>query len=331
MKKINLAVVGATGMVGSMFLKVLEERQLPVNNYYLYASAKSAGSNVQFMGKEHTIIELNEQNIKDKDIDIALFSAGGTVSKTYAPIFAEQNTIVIDNSSFWRMYDDVPLVVPEVNGSAALTRKMGIVSNPNCSTIQAMLPLKALHDKYTIKRVVFSTYQAVSGAGVAGYNDLKNGTMEKFIHPITNNLIPHIDSFLPNGYTKEEQKMIDETKKILDLNIKVTATTVRVPVFHGHSESVNLEFEKPCTLEGIKQALKDMPGVVVMDDIENNIYPMPIYVEGKDDVLVGRIRLDNTLDSGCNLWVVADNIRKGAATNTIQIAEYIIANDKRFN
>lgn len=220
MKKINLAVVGATGMVGSMFLKVLEERQLPVNNYYLYASAKSAGSKVQFMGKEHTIIELNEQNIKDKDIDIALFSAGGTVSKTYAPIFAEQNTIVIDNSSFWRMYDDVPLVVPEVNGSAALTRKMGIVSNPNCSTIQAMLPLKALHDKYTIKRVVFSTYQAVSGAGVAGYNDLKNGTMEKFIHPITNNLIPHIDSFLPNGYTKEEQKMIDETKKILDLNIK---------------------------------------------------------------------------------------------------------------
>lgn len=331
MKKINLAVVGATGMVGSMFLKVLEERQLPVNNYYLYASAKSAGSKVQFMGKEHTIIELNEQNIKDKDIDIALFSAGGTVSKTYAPIFAEQNTIVIDNSSFWRMYDDVPLVVPEVNGSAALTRKMGIVSNPNCSTIQAMLPLKALHDKYTIKRVVFSTYQAVSGAGVAGYNDLKNGTMEKFIHPITNNLIPHIDSFLPNGYTKEEQKMIDETKKILDPNIKVTATTVRVPVFHGHSESVNLEFEKPCTLEGIKQALKDMPGVVVMDDIENNIYPMPIYVEGKDDVLVGRIRLDNTLDSGCNLWVVADNIRKGAATNTIQIAEYIIANDKRFN
>ncbi|NMA59074.1 MAG: aspartate-semialdehyde dehydrogenase [Clostridiales bacterium] len=331
MKKINLAVVGATGMVGSMFLKVLEERQLPVNNYYLYASAKSAGSKVQFMGKEHTIIELNEQNIKDKDIDIALFSAGGTVSKTYAPIFAEQNTIVIDNSSFWRMYDDVPLVVPEVNGSAALTRKMGIVSNPNCSTIQAMLPLKALHDKYTIKRVVFSTYQAVSGAGVAGYNDLKNGTMEKFIHPITNNLIPHIDSFLPNGYTKEEQKMIDETKKILDLNIKVTATTVRVPVFHGHSESVNLEFEKPCTLEGIKQALKDMPGVVVMDDIENNIYPMPIYVEGKDDVLVGRIRIDNTLDSGCNLWVVADNIRKGAATNTIQIAEYIIANDKRFN
>ncbi len=331
MKKINLAVVGATGMVGSMFLKVLEERQLPVNNYYLYASAKSAGSKVQFMGKEHTIIELNEQNIKDKDIDIALFSAGGTVSKTYAPIFAEQNTIVIDNSSFWRMYDDVPLVVPEVNGSAALTRKMGIVSNPNCSTIQAMLPLKALHDKYTIKRVVFSTYQAVSGAGVAGYNDLKNGTMEKFIHPITNNLIPHIDSFLPNGYTKEEQKMIDETKKILDPNIKVTATTVRVPVFHGHSESVNLEFEKPCTLEGIKQALKDMPGVVVMDDIENNIYPMPIYVEGKDDVLVGRIRIDNTLDSGCNLWVVADNIRKGAATNTIQIAEYIIANDKRFN
>ncbi|HQC54294.1 MAG TPA: aspartate-semialdehyde dehydrogenase [Clostridia bacterium] len=330
MKKINLAVVGATGMVGNMFLKVLEERQLPVNNYYLYASAKSAGLKIQFMGKEHTVIELNEQNIKDKDIDIALFSAGGSVSKIYAPIFAEQNTIVIDNSSFWRMYDDVPLVVPEVNGEAALTRKMGIVSNPNCSTIQAMLPLKALHDKYTIKRVIFSTYQAVSGAGLAGYNDLKNGTMEKFIYPITNNLIPHIDSFLPTGYTKEEQKMIDETKKILDSNIKVTATTVRVPVFHGHSESINLEFEKPCTLEGIKQALINMPGVVVMDDIEKNIYPMPILAEDKDEVFVGRIRIDNTVDSGCNLWVVADNIRKGAATNTIQIAEYILANDKRF-
>ncbi len=327
MKTYNIAVVGATGMVGNKFLEVLSERKLPVENYYLFASSKSAGKEIDFMGKKHTIIELTPENIKGKNIDIALFSAGGGVSKEFAPLFAEMGTVVIDNSSQWRMYKDVPLVVPEVNGMAALEHK-GIIANPNCSTIQAMLPLKALHDKYTIKRVVYSTYQAVSGAGVKGYNDLKNGTTEKFPYPIAYNILPQIDVFLPNGYTKEEEKMINETKKILnDYSIKVTATTVRVPVFHGHSESINLEFVKPCTLEGIKEALTNMENVVVVDDIENGKYPMPIYAENHDEVYVGRIRLDDTVESGCNLWCVADNIRKGAATNAVQIAEFLIAHD----
>ena len=327
MKTYNVAVVGATGMVGNKFLEVLSERKLPVENYYLFASSKSAGKEIDFMGKKHTIIELTPENIKGKNIDIALFSAGGSVSKEFAPQFAAMGAVVIDNSSQWRMDENVPLVVPEVNGMAALEHK-GIIANPNCSTIQAMLPLKALHDKYTIKRVIYSTYQAVSGAGVKGYNDLKNGTTEKFPYPIAYNLIPQIDVFLPNGYTKEEEKMIKETKKILnDYTIKVTATTVRVPVFHGHSESINIEFEKPCTLEGIKEALTNMQNIVVVDDIENGKYPMPIYAENHDEVYVGRIRLDDTVESGCNIWCVADNIRKGAATNAVQIAEFLIAHD----
>ncbi|MGI6593852.1 MAG: aspartate-semialdehyde dehydrogenase [Christensenellales bacterium] len=328
MKKYNLAIVGATGMVGNKFLQVLEEKKLPVENYYLFASARSAGTKINLLGKELTVIELTPENIKGKNIDFALFSAGGTISKEYAPLFVKEGAIVIDNSSCWRMEKDVPLVVPEVNGEEAFNNK-GIIANPNCSTIQAVVPLKALHDKYKIKRVIFSTYQAVSGAGLQGYNDLANGTMNKFIYPIKNNLIPHIDTFLPNGYTKEEWKMIEETKKILnDYSIKVTATTVRVPVFHGHSESVNLEFEKPCTLEGIKEALENMPGIIVLDNTAENLYPMPIYAEDKDEIFVGRIRIDDTVASGCNLWVVADNIRKGAATNTIQIAEYMIKHAK---
>lgn len=328
MKKYNLAVVGATGMVGSKFLQVLEERNLPVENYYLFASAKSAGKKIELLGKQYEVIELTPENIKGKNIDFALFSAGGAISKEYAPLFVKEGAIVIDNSSTWRMDKDVPLVVPEVNGEEAFNNK-GIISNPNCSTIQAIVPLKALHDKYKIKRVIFSTYQAVSGAGVNGYNDLANGTTNKFSYPIKNNLIPQIDVFMPNGYTKEEIKMIDETKKILnDYTLKITATTVRVPVFHGHSESINVEFEKPCTLEGIKETLANMPGVVVVDDITNNKYPMPIYAEDKDDIFVGRIRIDDTVESGCNLWVVADNIRKGAATNTVQIAEYMMSHKK---
>ncbi len=332
MKKYNVAVVGATGMVGNMFLKVLEERQLPVENYYLFASAKSAGKVVKFMGKDHTIIELKRENIIDKDIDFALFSAGGSVSKEFAPIFAEHNAIVVDNSSQWRMDPSVPLVVPEVNGAAALKHN-GIIANPNCSTIQAMLPLKALKDKYGIKRVVYSTYQAVSGAGVKGYQDLENGGVEgyelqKFPHPIFANVIPHIDVFLDNGYTKEEEKMIKETKKILeDDSIKVTATTVRVPVFHGHSESINIEFNKPCTLEGIIDAMKGQENLIVLENPTD--YPMPLYAADHDEVYVGRIRLDDTVDSGCNIWVVADNIRKGAATNAVQIVEYLIKNNAR--
>ncbi len=331
MKKYNVAVVGATGMVGSKFLQVLTEKQLPVENYYLFASAKSAGKKIDFLGKEHTVIELKEENIANKKIDYALFSAGGSVSKTFAPIFASYGAVVIDNSSQWRTDPSVPLVVPEVNAEAALGHN-GIIANPNCSTIQAMLPLKALHDKYRIKRIVYSTYQAVSGAGVAGYNDLVNqageGETKKFPYPIFGNVIPQIDIFLPNGYTKEEEKMIFETKKILnDYSLKITATTVRVPVRHGHSESINIEFYEPCTLDGIKDALRSMKGVVLVDDIEKGVYPMPIYAEDKDEVFVGRVRIDDTVDSGCNLWVVADNIRKGAATNAVQILEYLISQE----
>ena len=329
MRKINLAVVGATGMVGNKFLEVLTERKLPVENYYLFASAKSAGKVINFMGKDHTVIELTEENVKKVNVDIALFSAGGSVSKTFAPIFAAQGAIVVDNSSQWRMEKDVPLVVPEVNPDDVMWNH-GIIANPNCSTIQAMLALKPLHDKYGIKRVVYSTYQAVSGAGVQGYNDLKDSAEgvapKKFPYPIFANVIPQIDVFLDNGYTKEEEKMINETRKILGKpNLRVTATTVRVPVFHGHSESINLEFEKPCTLEGIKEALAAFPDVILVDDDKNAKYPMPIYAENHDEVYIGRIRLDFSVESGCNLFVVADNIRKGAATNAVQIAQLLLA------
>lgn len=333
MKRYNVAVVGATGMVGTKFLQVLSEKNLPVDNYYLYASAKSAGKKIEFLGKEYTVIELKEENIVDKKIDYALFSAGGAVSKEYAPVFAAHGAVVIDNSSQWRTDPSVPLVVPEVNAEAAKNHH-GIIANPNCSTIQAMLPLKALHDKYKIKRIVYSTYQAVSGAGVAGYNDLvtqaKEGETKKFPYPIFGNVIPQIDVFLPNGYTKEEEKMIFETKKILnDYDLKVTATTVRVPVRHGHSESINIEFYNPCTLEGIKDAIRNMKDVVLVDDIEKGLYPMPIYAEDKDEVFVGRVRIDPTVESGCNIWVVADNIRKGAATNAVQIMEYLMAENEK--
>ena len=328
MRKINLAVVGATGMVGNKFLEVLTERKLPVENYYLFASAKSAGKVIDFMGKPHTVIELTEENVKKVKVDIALFSAGGSVSKTFAPIFASQGAIVVDNSSQWRMDKDVPLVVPEVNPDD-VDWNHGIIANPNCSTIQAMLALKPLDEKYHIKRVVYSTYQAVSGAGVQGYNDLKDGiegvAPKKFPYPIFGNVIPQIDVFLDNGYTKEEEKMINETRKILNRpDLRVTATTVRVPVFHGHSESINLEFDKPCTLEGIKEALASFPNVILVDDDKNAKYPMPIYAENHDEVYVGRIRLDFSVESGCNLFVVADNIRKGAATNAVQIAQLLL-------
>jgi len=330
MKKYNIAIVGATGMVGNKFLQVFEERKLPVNEFYLYASAKSAGKVVKFMGKDHTIIELVEENIKGKKIDFAVFSAGASVSKIFAPIFAKYGAVVVDNSSCWRTDPTIPLVVPEVNGAEA-KKNNGIIANPNCSTIQAVVALKPLHDKYKIKRIVYSTYQAVSGAGVAGYQDLENGVKgiapTKFPYPIFNNLIPQIDVFLPNGYTKEEEKMIFETKKIMgDQSLKITATTVRVPVFHGHSESINVEFHKPCTLEGVKEALKKGVGIVYMDDVDNKVYPMPMHCQDKDEVFVGRIRIDDTVDSGINMFVCADNIRKGAATNAIQIVEYMIAN-----
>lgn len=332
MKKFNVAVVGATGMVGGKFLEVLTERQLPVDNYYLFASAKSAGKKIDFMGKEHTVIELTKENVtalKGK-VDFALFSAGAGVSKEFAPIFAEIGAIVVDNSSQWRMHDDVPLVVPEVNPEDVKWNH-GIIANPNCSTIQAVVALKPLYDKFGIKRIVYSTYQAVSGAGVAGYNDLKDGINgeppKKFPRPIAFNMLPHIDVFMEDGYTKEEWKMIVETRKILhDQSLRVTATTVRVPVFYGHSESINVEFCKKCEKQDVVNALKNFPGIIVMDDVKNNVYPTPLDAENHDEVFVGRIRMDESVDSGANLWVVADNIRKGAATNAVQIVELLIKN-----
>lgn len=332
MKKFNVAVVGATGMVGGKFLEVLTERQLPVDNYYLFASAKSAGKKIDFMGKEHTVIELTKENVislKGK-VDFALFSAGGGVSKEFAPVFVEAGAIVVDNSSQWRMYDDVPLVVPEVNPEDVKWNH-GIIANPNCSTIQAVVALKPLYDKFGIKRIVYSTYQAVSGAGVAGYNDLKDGingvAPKKFPRPIAYNMLPHIDVFMEDGYTKEEWKMIVETRKILhDQSLRVTATTVRVPVFYGHSESINVEFCKKCEKQDVVNTLENFPGIVVMDDVKNNVYPTPLDAENHDEVFVGRIRMDESVDSGANLWVVADNIRKGAATNAVQIVELLIKN-----
>lgn len=329
MKKINLAVVGATGMVGRTFLKVLEERKLPIENFYVMASKRSAGSTLTFMGKDYIVEELTEHSF-DKPIDIALFSAGGGTSAKFAPIAAAHGCVVVDNSSQWRQDPKVPLVVPEVNPEDVAWNN-GIIANPNCSTIQAVVPLKALDDKYKIKRVVYSTYQAVSGAGVAGWDDLEKGLQgeapKKFPHPIAGNCLPHIDVFMDNGYTKEEMKMIWETRKILHRpELAVTATTVRVPVFNSHSESVNVEFENPIDIADIKALLSETPGVVLRDDPENNVYPLALDATGHDEVYVGRVRRDESVANGLNFWVVADNIRKGAATNAVQIAELLVQN-----
>ena len=330
MKQYRVAVVGATGMVGRKFLQVLEERKLPVSEYFLFASARSAGKQLPLMGKTYTVRELTDDAFQDLGIDIALFSAGGETSRHFAPIVAASGAVVIDNSSCWRMDPDVPLVVPEVNPDAIPGYKSkGIIANPNCSTIQAMVVLKPLADAYGLKRVVYSTYQAVSGAGQKGYMDLVNGLKgeapQKFPHPIAGNCLPHIDVFLDTGYTKEEQKMIDETRKILSLpELRVTATTVRVPVYHGHSESINVEFARPFELDELRAVLEKAPGLIVRDDPKHNVYPMAIEAADTDPVYVGRIRRDFSVDSGVNLWCVADNIRKGAATNAVQIAEELI-------
>ena len=327
-RKPNVAIVGATGLVGRTFLKVLEERDFPFENIYMMASTKSAGSKITFKGTEYTVEELNEHSF-DKPIDIALFSAGGSISEKYAPIAAAHGVTVVDNSSQWRMDPDVPLVVPEVNPDD-IDKNNGIIANPNCSTIQVVVPLKPLHEKYKIKRIVYSTYQAVSGSGLKGIEDLKEGLKgndlcKAYPHPIAGNCIPHIDVFMDNAYTKEEMKMINETHKILgDNSIKVTATTVRVPVFDSHSESVNVEFEKPFDLEELKDILRNYPGIVVIDNPANNEYPLAKDAAGKDEVFVGRIRRDFSVENGINMWVVADNIRKGAATNTVQIAEKLV-------
>ena len=327
MKKYNVAIVGATGLVGQTFLKVLKERNFPVEKLYLYASARSAGKTVNFVGKDYTVIELKDENIKD-DIDVALFSAGGDMSKEYASKFKAKGAIVVDNSSAWRMEKDIPLVVPEANPEA-LDGHNGIIANPNCSTIQVMPVLKVLSDKYGLKRVIYSTYQAVAGSGQKGIDDLeanlKGEPSKNYPHQIAFNLLPHIDSFLDNGYTKEEMKMVEETRKILGLpDLKVTATCVRVPVKMGHAVSVNVELEKSFDLKDVFKAFEEKEGVIVKDDVSKNVYPMPIEAEDTDEVYVGRIRRDESVENGLNLWVVADNIRKGAATNTIQIAETLI-------
>ena len=328
-RKPNIAVVGATGVVGSTFLQVLAERVFPFVNIFFMASAKSAGKKLPFKGKEYTVEELTEHSF-DKPIDIALFSAGGGTSAKFAPIAAAHGVTVVDNSSQWRMDKEVPLVVPEVNPQDIKWNK-GIIANPNCSTIQAMVALKPLQDKYGIKRVVYSTYQAVSGSGVKGINDLRNGLdgkdepLQAYAHPIAGNCLPHIDVFTENGYTKEEMKMINETHKILgDDEIRVTATTVRVPVFDSHSESINIELAQPFELSDIFELFRNAPGIILQDDVENNVYPLAIDAAGTDEVYIGRIRRDFSVENGLNIWVVADNIRKGAATNAVQIAEELL-------
>jgi aspartate-semialdehyde dehydrogenase len=327
----NVAIVGSTGNVGRKFLEILEERNFPIKNLYLYASKRSAGSSLLFKDQEYIIEETCEENIKNKKIDIALFSAGGDVSLKFAPIFSSYGAVVIDNSSAWRMDKNVPLVVPEVNPED-LKNHNGIIANPNCSTIQAMVPLKVLLDNYGIKRIVYSTYQAVSGAGMQGIQDLEDGLKgiapKKFPYPIAGNCLPHIDVFLDNGYTKEEIKMIEETKKILHSDdLKITATTVRVPVLNSHSESINVELNSEFDINDIFKLFENTDGLTVYDNITSLKYPTALDVSGKDDVYVGRIRRDFSLDNGLNLWVVADNIRKGAALNAVQIAEVLMKNN----
>ena len=326
-KKYKLAIVGATGLVGRTVLKVLEEKNLPNFEYKLFCSKKSAGKKVIFFDKEYTANELTETSF-DEGFDFAIFSAGGETSKKYAPIAASKGCIVIDNSSCFRMDPDVPLVVPEVNPEAIKSNK-GIIANPNCSTIQAVVALKPLDNKYKIKRIVYSTYQAVSGAGRFGLEDLLSKAsypdLKKFPHPIYNNCLPHIDVFMEDGYTKEEHKMIDETRKILNHpDLRVTATTIRVPVENCHGESINVEFENDFDLEDVKNILKNSDGIILYDNPSNNTYPLASIANGRDEVFVGRIRRDYSQPNALNFWCVADNIRKGAATNAIQILEKLV-------
>ena len=324
----NVAIVGVTGNVGRKILEILEERDFPIKNLYLFASKRSAGFKLKFKGKEYLVEETAEENIRNKQINFALFSAGGDVSLKFSPIFSSFGAIVIDNSSAFRMDKNVPLVVPEVNPEDIKWHN-GIIANPNCSTIQAMIPLKALLDKYGIKRIIYSTYQSVSGAGIQGITDLEEGIKgnppKKFPYPIAGNCLPHIDVFLENGYTKEEIKMIEETKKILhNSDLRITATTVRVPVLNSHSESINVELERPFELNDIFDLFNNTKGITLYDDVTELKYPTALMATGKNDVFVGRIRRDFSIDNGLNLWVVADNIRKGAALNAVQIAELLI-------
>ena len=325
----KLAVVGATGLVGRKMLELLSERKVSFDDIYLVASDASKGKILEVSGIRKEVICVDD--LLTKDVDVALFSAGSSVSKDLAPKLAGNGTYVIDNSSAWRMNSDVPLVVPEINANT-ITRETKIIANPNCSTIQMVMVLAPLHKRYKIKRVVVSTYQSVTGTGKKAVEQLENeikgiDTEKVYPYQIFKNCLPHCDVFFEDGYTREELKLVNETKKILnDEDIKVTATAVRVPVVGGHSESVNIEFEKSFDLDEIRNVLSETPGVVLYDDPANNIYPMPIISHEKDDVYVGRIRRDSTVENGLNLWVVADNLRKGAATNAVQILEYLIKN-----
>ena len=333
-KKFNIAVAGATGAVGNQMIACLEERNFPVNQIKFLASHRSVGRKLKFNDEQITVEELGEDSFQG--VDIAIFSAGGGTSQKFAPCAAADGCVVVDNSSAWRMDAEVPLVVPEVNpGAIAQYTRKGIIANPNCSTIQMVVPLYAIHQRYKIRRIVVSTYQAVSGTGQKAIDELDNQTRailadEKYEskvypHQIAFNCLPHIDVFLENGYTKEEMKMVHETHKIMeDDTIKVTATTVRVPVFYGHSESINVETQEHATAVEIKALLKETNGVRVVDDPVANIYPMAIDAAGQDDIFVGRIRDDESIPNGVNLWVTADNIRKGAAVNAVQIAEILV-------
>jgi len=328
----NVAVVGATGAVGLEMLKVLEERQFPVKDIRLFASARSKGKKLKFKGADIKVENLSRARFRG--IEIALFSAGAGRSLEFAPKFVRAKAIVIDNSSAFRMEKDVPLVVPEVNPHA-IKRHRGIIANPNCSTIQLVVALNPIHKKYRIKRIVVATYQSVSGTGLKAMAELttqtkeiirgRNITRNVYPHQIAFNCLPQVDDFLDNEYTKEEMKTVNETKKIMeDGSIKVTATCVRVPVFRSHSEAVNIETEKKATSGDVRELLRKSPGVVVIDNLEENLYPIAIYAAGRDEVFVGRIREDESVDSGLNLWVVSDNLRKGAALNAVQIAEYLL-------
>ena len=327
--KYKVAIIGASGLVGLTVLKVLEEKAFSNVSYMLFSSNSSAGNKVHFLGEDYVLCELSDSSF-NYNFDYAIFCAGSDVAEKFAPIAISHGTTVIDNSSFFRMNPDVPLIVPEVNINEVKNSK-GIISNPNCSTIQAMLVLKPLDDKYKIKRIVYSTYQAVSGAGKLAISDLEtkasSDNLKAFPYPIYNNCIPQIDSFTSSGYTKEELKMINETRKILGRpNLPITATCVRVPVVNSHSESINIEFENDFDIYDVKMLLQNSPGVLVVDNIEKEQYPLATKANGYDEVFVGRIRKDYSINHGLNLWIVADNLRKGAATNAVQILEYLINN-----
>ena len=343
MQKYNIAVVGATGKVGREILQILEQRDFPINELYCLASSRSKGTKLEFKDKEVVVEDLAEFDFAK--IQIGLFSPGAKVSAEYVPKATGKGCLVIDNTSYFRMNDDVPLIIPEVNGNVLNDffenkKRSNIISNPNCSTIQMVVALKPIHDAAIIKRIVVSTYQAVSGAGRESMDELfdqtkdiyvnKNITKKKFTKQIAFNAIPHIDVFLENGNTKEEQKMINETKKILDPNIRVSATCVRIPVFVSHAESINLELDSPLSVEKAREVLSNFEGISVKDDHQDGGYITPVEAAGKDKVYVSRIRQDDTVDTGLNLWVVSDNLRKGAALNTVQIAELVVQNNSNY-